>query len=145
MEDVGRLPERTRSKRERTSKGTRGGERTIKIPSTVSNATPRTSLRPGLASRNSTPLASARIADQPPFEDDLRAYVHRDSVASIKDDPFFRNYQTPNSVSLARELRSATYSNAAPSPSPLGLSIETSINSNVCSQMSKTEPEHRLT
>ncbi|KAH6722168.1 ras guanine nucleotide exchange factor domain-containing protein [Leptodontidium sp. MPI-SDFR-AT-0119] len=130
MEDVGRLPERTRSKRERTSKGTRGGERTIKIPSTVSNATPRTSLRPGLASRNSTPLASARIADQPPFEDDLRAYVHRDSVASIKDDPFFRNYQTPNSVSLARELRSATYSNAAPSPSPLGLSIETSINSN---------------
>ncbi|KAG4431249.1 hypothetical protein IFR05_013271 [Cadophora sp. M221] len=131
MEDVGRLPERTRSKRERTSKGSRGAERTIKIPSTVlSNATPRTSLRPGLASRNSAPLASARIAEQPPFEDDLRAYVHRDSVASIKDDPFFRNYQTPNSVSLARELRSATYSNAAPSSSPLGLSIETSVNSN---------------
>lgn len=33
----------------------------------------------------------------------------RDSVASIKDDPFFRNYQTPQSVSLARELRSASH------------------------------------
>jgi hypothetical protein len=31
-------------------------------------------------------------------------------VTSIKDDPFFRNYQTPQSVSLAKELRSASYS-----------------------------------
>ena len=43
-------------------------------------------------------------------DDDFDAYSHRDSVTSIKDDPFFRNYQSPHSVSLARELRSATYS-----------------------------------
>ena len=36
-------------------------------------------------------------------------YRSRDSVASIKDDPFFRNYQTPHSVSLGRELMAATY------------------------------------
>ncbi|KAK0107315.1 hypothetical protein ONS95_004009 [Cadophora gregata] len=129
MEDVGRPPERTRSKRDRTTKGSRG-ERTIKIPSTVSNSTPRTSLRPTLVSRSSAPLPSARITEQPPFEDDLRAYVHRDSVASIKDDPFFKNYQTPHSVSLGRELRSATYANATPSTAPLGLSIETAVNNN---------------
>ena len=130
MEDVGQLPERTRSKRERTSRASRGG-RTIKPPSTVSSATPRTSLRPSLVSRSSAPLPLARITEQPPFEDNLRAYVHRDSVASIKDDPFFKNYQTPHSVSLARELRSATYANAAPSTAPLGLSIETAVKDNV--------------
>ena len=36
-------------------------------------------------------------------------YRSRDSVASIKDDPFFRHYQTPHSVSLGRELMAATY------------------------------------
>ncbi|KAL2073378.1 hypothetical protein VTL71DRAFT_10702 [Oculimacula yallundae] len=130
MEDVGRLPERTRSKRERSSKSTRG-ERTIKILSSVSNATPRTSLRSSQVPRSSASLSSARITEQPPFEDDLLAYAHRDSVASIKDDPFFRNYQSPNSVSLARELRSASYSNAAPPSAPLGLSIDTSVNTNM--------------
>jgi hypothetical protein len=43
-------------------------------------------------------------------DDDFDAYSHRDSIASIKDDPFFKNYQSPHLVSLARELRSATYS-----------------------------------
>ena len=37
------------------------------------------------------------------------AYHPRDSVASIKDDPFFRHYQTPQSVSQGRELMAATY------------------------------------
>jgi hypothetical protein len=36
-------------------------------------------------------------------------YRPRDSVASIKDDPFFRHYQTPHSISLGRELMAATY------------------------------------
>ncbi|CZT08758.1 related to aimless RasGEF (aleA) [Rhynchosporium graminicola] len=129
MEALGRIPDRTSSIRERGSKGARG-ERTIKILSSVSNATPRTSPRPSLPHRNSAPLTSARIAEQPPLEGDLRAYIHRGSVSSIKDDPFFRNYQSPTSVSLARELRSATYSNADPPPSALDLSIETSGNSN---------------
>jgi len=42
--------------------------------------------------------------------DDSEAHGQRDSITSIKDDPFFRNYQSPQSLSLARELRSATIS-----------------------------------
>jgi hypothetical protein len=45
------------------------------------------------------------------FEDDAADYNIRDSVTSIKDDdPFFRNYQTPQSVGITRELSSAKYS-----------------------------------
>lgn len=44
------------------------------------------------------------------WEDDAN---QRDSVASLKDDPFFRNYQTPHSVSLSRELRSARMEESA--------------------------------
>jgi hypothetical protein len=40
---------------------------------------------------------------------DRPAYRPRDSVASIKDDPFFHHYQTPQSVSLNREMMTATY------------------------------------
>ena len=36
-------------------------------------------------------------------------YRPRNSIASIKDDPFFRHYQTPHSVLLGRELMAATY------------------------------------
>lgn len=39
----------------------------------------------------------------------LDEYSPRDSVSSIKDDPFFRNYQSPHSVSLGRELTSASH------------------------------------
>lgn len=36
------------------------------------------------------------------------SHVYRDSVLSLKDDPFFRSYTTPQSEVLARELRSAS-------------------------------------
>ena len=82
--------------------------------SPTSASTPRTT-RPNVASRTaSAPLLP--LISPPKFlanddEDDFfNAYNHRDSVTSMKDDPFFRNYQSPSSVSLARELRSATYS-----------------------------------
>lgn len=47
------------------------------------------------------------------FDDEEEAYSFRDSVTSIKDDPFFRNYQNPQSVSLAQELRSVGYRSVA--------------------------------
>lgn len=114
MDQVGLLPSRTKSKRTRSSNSSRDphhGERTSKASPTSTSSTPRTS-RPSLAHRTSSaPLVP--VTGHPKLlaaDDDLDAYSHRDSVASIKDDPFFRNYQSPHSVSLARELRSATYS-----------------------------------
>ncbi|PBP20452.1 RasGEF domain-containing protein [Diplocarpon rosae] len=48
-------------------------------------------------------------SEHPPLQVDLRAYVPRNSVASIKDDPLLENYQSSNFVSLPQELRPATY------------------------------------
>jgi hypothetical protein len=114
MDEVGLLPARTKSKRTRSSNSSRDphhGERASKASPTSGSSTPRTS-RPSLASRTSSaPLVP--VSSQPKLlstDDEFDAYSHRDSVASIKDDPFFRNYQSPHSVSLAKELRSATYS-----------------------------------
>ncbi|QSZ33268.1 hypothetical protein DSL72_002856 [Monilinia vaccinii-corymbosi] len=68
---------------------------------------------------------------------EVRSRSYRDSVASIKDDPFFRNYQSPRSISLARELRSATYSDRShddgvfkdsPSRSNKSPCVENSVN-----------------
>jgi hypothetical protein len=113
MDQVGLLPSRTKSKRTRSSNSSRDphGERASKASPTSTSSIPRTS-RPSLANRTSSaPLVP--LTGHPKLlavDDDFDAYSHRDSVASIKDDPFFRNYQSPHSVSLARELRSATYS-----------------------------------
>jgi hypothetical protein len=56
----------------------------------------------------SLPLSKAQLSTESNNKPHSSSY--RDSVTSIKDDPFFRNYQTPQSVSLAKELRSASYS-----------------------------------
>ena len=61
-------------------------------------------------------------------------HAHRDSITSIRDDPFFKNYQTPQAISLARELRAATYTE---NPRNEGGSsarekMEESHNKNVC-------------
>ena len=114
MDEVTLLPARTKSKRTRSSNSSRDphhGERASKASPTSNSSTPRTA-RPSLATRTSSaPLVP--VTSHPKLladDDDFDAFSHRDSVASIKDDPFFRNYQSPHSVSLARELRSATYS-----------------------------------
>lgn len=112
MDEVSLLPARTKSKRTRSSNSSRDPhhERASKASPTTTSSTPR-STRPNHASRtNSAPLVPMisppkLLAD----DDDFDVYSHRDSVTSIKDDPFFRHYQSPQSVSLARELRSATY------------------------------------
>jgi hypothetical protein len=68
--------------------------------------------RPGQSPRtNLAPVIPLPKTHPPAAEtNSCQNYSHRNSVASIKDDPFFRNYQTPQSVSLARELKSASYS-----------------------------------
>jgi hypothetical protein len=66
-------------------------------------STPR-SARPSFAARA---ISAPGRPNPPSLEDD--AYNQRDSVASLKDDPFFRNYQSPQSVSLTRQMSSATY------------------------------------
>lgn len=56
----------------------------------------------------SLPLSNPQLSTESNTK--LHSSSYRDSVTSIKDDPFFRNYQSPQSVSLAKELRSASYS-----------------------------------
>jgi hypothetical protein len=146
MEEVGLLPHRTKSKRTRSSNSSRDpnrGDRPTKASPTASNSTPRSTARPSLTNRtNSAPLVPATTdSNLLSVEDDFDAYSHRESVVSIKDDPFFRNYQSPHSVSLSRELRSATYldrmrtANAANDPSSqseFSPSEEPSVNLPVC-------------
>ncbi|TGO31615.1 hypothetical protein BHYA_0484g00030 [Botrytis hyacinthi] len=133
---AGGFPARTTSKRSKSSTLLRTDSRrfprssrtlSVSPPSVGASGTFGLRSRPGLGSRTSSapfvPLSSGSNSgsiDPPRFsttiEDDteealdLHARSYRDSVASIKDDPFFRNYQSPHSVSLARELRSVTYS-----------------------------------
>ena len=102
-------------------------DRTPTIPSPAAVAR---SARPSVASSTSSAApslpASSRESAQLDDHDHDRDREHdpddhhphrpeyrpRDSVASIKDDPFFRHYQTPQSVSLGRELMAATYEDA---------------------------------
>jgi hypothetical protein len=136
------LPQRSKSKRGRSSNPARDSNHTANSSPALSNSTPRTA-RPSLASRTtSAPLLPAIKVKTPNLpseggELNIDLYSIRDSVASIKDDPFFRNYQTPNSVSLARELRSATYSermrdgkspHEPPPPSPKRPAVDNSVN-----------------
>jgi hypothetical protein len=138
------LPQRSKSKRGRSSNPARDPDHTANanFSQTLSNSTPRTA-RPGLTARTSSaPLLPAIKVKTPNLlseedEGDVDLYSIRDSVASIKDDPFFRNYQSPSSVSLARELRSATYSermrdgkppHEPPPPSPSRTAVDNSVN-----------------
>jgi len=92
-------------------------DRTSKASSTTSGTGSSTShtSKPGPNTRTnsapSLPLNKAQLSID--SSNNFHPSSFRDSVASIKDDPFFRNYQTPQSVSLAKELRSATYSSHA--------------------------------
>lgn len=137
-------PQRTKSKRSlKSSKEPRGGDNSIPASPSTPNTNPRTSVRPGLATRiSSAPLLPRTSEHTLSVDEDLDVYSPRDSIASIKDDPFFRNYQSPQSISLARELRSATNSErmreerAAPNdPPPRSAkrpSVDNSVNLPVC-------------
>jgi hypothetical protein len=143
--EVGVLPLRTKSKRTRSSNPSRDpnrGDYATKPSSTISNSTPRAARSNPTSRTSSAPLLPAikiKNSNLLSGEDDVDAdlYSIRDSVASIKDDPFFRNYQSPNSVSLTRELRTATNSerlrdgrppNEPPPRSPKRASVDNSVN-----------------
>jgi hypothetical protein len=109
MDDTSRLPARSKSKRTRSSHTLRESSRKDHNPKTLTATT-----RPHLTERTSSaplvPVSRDKGPDLMTTGNETDRYKHRDSVASISEDPFLRNYRTPNSVSLARELRSATYS-----------------------------------
>ncbi|KAM3066765.1 hypothetical protein ACMFMG_011836 [Clarireedia jacksonii] len=115
MDEGGAFPKRTKSINPLRTESHRAqrSPRTLSVspPSIPTTTGPRT--RPGLGSRTSSaPLTTGGIVEpknSTTKEEDSDERSYRDSVASIKDDPFFRNYQSPHSVSLARELKSATY------------------------------------
>jgi hypothetical protein len=113
MDEVGILPSRTKSKRTQSSNSKEGHRERLQKKAaspTTSNSTPR-SARPSITTRTASAPLVPSIRD-PKLEIigfDPDGHSQRDSITSIKDDPFFRNYQSPHSVSLARELRSATY------------------------------------
>ncbi|KAA8565313.1 hypothetical protein EYC84_011035 [Monilinia fructicola] len=135
------FPARTTSKRSKSSNPLRTDSqrfqrsaRTLSVspPSIGASVTFGLRSRPGLGSRTASapfvPLRSGTASAHEAIEI---------LFASIKDDPFFRNYQSPNSVSLARELRSATYSDRShdddvfkdpPPRSNKSLSVENSVN-----------------
>lgn len=140
MEEVGsRSPSRTKSKRTSHSKD---GHRERLQKKSPSSTPPRITTRPSLASRTaSAPLVPSRLDHKLEilgFESN--GHNHRDSIASIKDDPFFRNYQSPQSVSLARELRSATHTEKLrdegslqdPSSKTGGVMMNDTVNIPVC-------------
>ncbi|KAF7873945.1 hypothetical protein EAF04_002617 [Stromatinia cepivora] len=137
MDEVGAsgFPARMTSKRSKSSNPLRTDSQRIHRSSRALSVSPPSAgasttfglrSRPGLGSRTASapfvplsrgsgsgsldPRFSTTIEDDSEEGLDLHARSYRDSVASIKDDPFFRNYQSPSSVSLARELRSATHS-----------------------------------
>lgn len=113
MDEVTRLgpgAQGSRSKRTQSASGREKSRNSKPLPSTPTS--PRsTSSRSSLAGTrtNSAPLVPLLEAKPLPIGKDADTHTHRDSITSIKDDPFFRHYQSPTSVSLARELRSAIY------------------------------------
>lgn len=112
MDEGSRTPARSKSKRTRSSHTSRESSRKDHNPKSPTAAT-----RPQLTERTSSaplvPVSRERGPDTITIRGEVDQFKHRDSVASISEDPFLRNYRTPHSVSLARELRSATYSEHA--------------------------------
>jgi hypothetical protein len=75
--------------------------------SSTSNSTPR-SPRPGASPRTASAPLLPLLKDTNPQTADDDLYKHRGSVVSILDDPFFKHYDSPQSVNLSKEMRSAT-------------------------------------
>jgi len=103
-------PQGSRTKRTQSASGREKPRNSKPLPLTPTS--PRSSTtRSSLAGTrtHSAPLVPLFEAKPLPAGKEADTHTPRDSIASIKDDPFFRHYQSPHSVSLARELRSAIY------------------------------------
>lgn len=143
--DASVLPARSKSKRSRTSSSSTSKESSRRAPDQTSKAAAPSSStsrsgRPSLTARTSSAPLVPLSKETPIAVGDEAVFNHRDSVTSIKDDPFFRNYQSPNSVSLARELRSATYTDrlhneSLPENSNKRPTVDNSVNLPVCSTL----------
>ncbi|KAI1003312.1 hypothetical protein K3495_g4896 [Podosphaera aphanis] len=78
-------------------------------PQSVTRASKDAALRPDLVPRTaSAPLIPSSCNTTPWTHGEDAIDNHRNSVASIVDDPFFRNYTSPQTVSLGRDLKAAT-------------------------------------
>ena len=79
-------------------------------PDSTTTIPPSPSSRPGILERTASapPVSSKREPLITIIGTGSDGHAHRDSISSIRDDPFFKNYQTPHAISLARELRAAT-------------------------------------
>ena len=144
MEEVTVLPSRSASKRTRSTNTSReSSRREYTTKSSSGSSTPRAP-KPSLSRTTSAPpIPPSKDPKLTTIEDESEGYNLRDSITSIKDDPFFRNYQSPRSVSLTRELRSATCADdrdeELPSnPLPKSAqrpSVDNSVNLPVCAKL----------
>jgi hypothetical protein len=78
---------------------TEAGPTTMNVAQGTGNSNTNTQIVPLV---DGTPRADGRNAHR-------LGHSQRESIASIKDDPFFRNYQTPQLLSLAQEERTAAH------------------------------------
>lgn len=115
MDETSVLPARSKSKRTRSSTTSRESSRrdhSLRPPS--SNSSTSHATRPKLAGTRtaSAPLVPlSRDLNLRRIGDESNALNQRAPAASLKDDPFFGNSPPPpQSVTLARELRSAASS-----------------------------------
>ena len=104
MEDV---RARASTKRTRSSFSTRDSHRPVKPLTKIS---PRDEQERSPRAAHDPPTPGTPHSAYLSTEGGRGGHSQRDSLKSIRDDPFFRNYQSPHSVSLARELRYARYS-----------------------------------
>lgn len=80
----------------------------LRIRNSDTSLNGRTPGRPTISRAASSPLLAQQVScDSGPRYNTLKHRV-QDSITSIRDDPFFRNYSNPNSDYLARQLRSVT-------------------------------------
>ncbi|TVY49626.1 Ras guanine nucleotide exchange factor A [Lachnellula occidentalis] len=109
MDEVGALPPaRSRSTRAHSRDPHRGERMSKSRSSSTAQPVPPVSTSSGaVAASPSKDFKYLTLS----FDRGSNGHEQRDSITSVQDDPFFRNYQSPHSVSLAKELRSATYSN----------------------------------
>ncbi|KAH8811818.1 ras guanine nucleotide exchange factor domain-containing protein [Xylogone sp. PMI_703] len=120
MDEVGFMPAPSQSRHTRSSNPTqpdsRRGDPSIRTSTTSSSspsATATTSRTPGPSNSVGLSPTPIPITTEPqllnPKVETAKFHQYRDSVTSIKDDPFFRNYQSPHTEFLSRELRTASY------------------------------------
>ena len=119
MDEVNLIPARSKSKSKsrpsssRTSSSREERQRKNSMKSSPPSPSIPRSPRLNLGGNRTASAPFVPLSRDPNYKivgAEIGVYSHRDSVNSVSSDPFFRNYSSPHSVSLVRELRSAAYS-----------------------------------